>query len=80
MRVTPPPAHPIQIHLSLKGSLKGGGGGQLRGALEVLMNGLSSPIGEGGGGEVVPGRINSELLSREPNSVAILLNLLVRGG
>eukprot|EP00850_Spirogloea_muscicola_P018954 SM000179S03426 [mRNA] locus=s179:217937:219229:- [translate_table: standard] len=48
----------------------------VRGALEALINGLQVVPGLGKEGELQPGKLNCELFSREPHSIALLLSLL----
>lgn len=51
---------------------------QVRGALETLVTALT-PInhGKGSSNEVQPALMNSDLLSRESESISLLINLLV---
>jgi hypothetical protein len=51
----------------------------VRGALETLLHALTTedPMREERG-QVQAGMVNSELLAREPDSIALILSLLVR--
>lgn len=51
---------------------------QVRGALETLLHALTTedPMREERG-QVQAGMVNSELLAREPDSIALILSLLV---
>lgn len=51
---------------------------QVRGSLETLLHALTTEdLGQEEPGQVQAGTINSELLAREPASIALLLSLLV---
>ena len=51
---------------------------QVRGALETLLHALTTDdLGLEEPGQVQAGSVNSELLAREPASIALLLSLLV---
>jgi hypothetical protein len=50
----------------------------VRGALETLLHALTTEDpGQEESGQVQAGKVNSELLAREPASIALLLSLLV---